>query len=448
MKILSRLSGITWRIVTCGALWGVLTLWLSPPIVAQELEINRWNHLPIDQNFVTANYARTQGEIAFDPVLRIEGATVEMDTWLLGYLRTFELFERTARVEIRQAWQEGTWNGLINGTQTSATREGLSDTFVKFAGNLIGAPPLAGKAYADYRAATDVETIVGVALGVQLPTGDYMEDKLINLGSNRFTFRPQLGLNQKYHNWSFEITGMASIFTDNTSFFNGNQLAQDPIYSIDGSVIYTFKSGIWASASAGIGVGGQSTVSGVDKDDHREDVGWAVSAGFPVTRSLGFKATYLELDHWEKVGTASRTMSVGLVGTWRDMVSMQMRQLVTTIRLNIEPARVKSVSELLGVRHEPHCWPLHGFRNRLSVPEIVLVALEERRHIFGRHQPGVMAKRDQTASFSACSAALCRSCAAAFSAWASAMRIITSDALGRIFSTFAVMPRGHAELLL
>ncbi len=67
--------------------------------------------------------------------------------------------------------------------------------------DLIGAPPLAGKAYADYRAAVEVETIVGVALGVQLPTGEYLEDKLINLGSNRFTFRPQVGVHQQYYNW-------------------------------------------------------------------------------------------------------------------------------------------------------------------------------------------------------------------------------------------------------
>ena len=106
------------------------------------------------------------------------------------------------------------------------------------------------------------------------------------------------------------------MYTDNTSFFNGNQLQQDPYYTIDGSVEYTFQSGIWTSAGAGIGVGGQSTVNGVAKDDRREGFGWTVSAGFPVTRSLGFKAAYFETDHWAKVGIASQTISVGLVGSW------------------------------------------------------------------------------------------------------------------------------------
>ena len=60
--------------------------------------------------------------------------------------------------------------------------------------NLYGAPPLKGKEFAAYRAKVDVETIVGTALVVHLPTGDYMDDKLINLGSNRFTFWPQFGV--------------------------------------------------------------------------------------------------------------------------------------------------------------------------------------------------------------------------------------------------------------
>ena len=306
----------SWHFVICAALCGPTMLSLSSSAFAQELEIRRWNHLPIDRNFVTANYARTEGDIALDPVLRIENAVVEMDTWLLGYIRTFELLDKTARVEIRQAWQAGDWTGVVNGVPTSISREGWADTFVRVAVNLLGAPPLAGSEYAAYRAATKVETIVGVALGVQIPTGEYLEDKLINLGTNRYTFRPQVGVQHQHYNWTFEITGMAMIYTENTSFFDGNKLEQDPFYTIDGSVEYRFESGIWASASAGVGIGGRSTVNGIEKDDHKENYGWAVSVGFPVMRSVGFKATYLETDHWSEVGTASQTVIIGLVGSW------------------------------------------------------------------------------------------------------------------------------------
>jgi len=61
----------------------------------------------------------------------------------------------------------------------STQRSGLSDTFVRLAVNLYGAPPLRGKAFAAYRAKKKNETIIGAALALRLPTGDYEKDKLL-----------------------------------------------------------------------------------------------------------------------------------------------------------------------------------------------------------------------------------------------------------------------------
>ena len=303
------------RYFTVSILW-LLIAWSTPPLFAQEVEIRRWNHLPINANFVTVNFAHTEGDIAVDPTLRLENVTVELDTWLLGYIHAFELLNKTARIELRQAWQSGTWEGLVNDTPRTVGRDGASDTFARFSLNLVGAPPLAGKAYATYRATTKVETNIGAALSVQLPTGEYFEETLVNLGTNRFTFSPQAGVYQRLHNWSFEATAIARFYTDNTSFFGGKRREQDPLYAVDGSIEYSFQSGLWVSAGAGINVGGQSTVDGIERDDRRGSYGWAVRGGFPIMRSLSFRAGYLDTDHWAKVGIASQTVSVGLLGRW------------------------------------------------------------------------------------------------------------------------------------
>ena len=106
------------------------------------------------------------------------------------------------------------------------------------------------------------------------------------------------------------------MYSDNSSFFGGNQLEQAPFYTIDGSIKYNFDSGLWASASAGIGIGGRSTLNNVEKDDEKENYAWAVSLGFPVASSVGFKANYLNTGHWAEVGTAAQTVSIGFVATW------------------------------------------------------------------------------------------------------------------------------------
>jgi hypothetical protein len=148
----------------------------------------------VETNIAGAGYVYTEADISVDPVLRIENVNMEMHTWAAKYIRTFELFEKSARIDISQAYHDGRWSGVVDGVSTSVKRNGFSDSIVRFSINLIGAPPLGGQEYATYRAQKNEETIVGMGLEMQLPTGEYMSDKLINLGTNRFTFRPQIGL--------------------------------------------------------------------------------------------------------------------------------------------------------------------------------------------------------------------------------------------------------------
>jgi len=283
---------------------------------AQEIEPRRWSHLPKDTNFVGAGYSYTEAKIYLDPVLRIEDADMQLHTWAIKYIRTFELLQKSARIDFTQGYQEGHWKGLVNGVRTSTTRSGMSDSLLRFAINLYGAPPLEGKDFASYRAKVDVETIVGTALVVQLPTGNYMDDKLINLGTNRFTFRPQLGVMHNRGKWSMELTGAVWLFTDNNDFYNGNRLEQDPLYTIQTHLIYTFRPGLWSAASVGYGYGGKSTVNGVKKNDRRENLAWAFSVGFPITSQLGVKVVYLGSRTQELVGQDSDSFVVSFTVFW------------------------------------------------------------------------------------------------------------------------------------
>ena len=291
-------------------------LFFAWPCLADELEPKRWSHLPIDTNFIGTGYAYTEANIALDPVLKIEDGQMEMHTWAAKYIRTFALFEKTARIDFLQAYQKGRWSGLLDGVPKTINRSGWSDTLIRFAINLYGAPPLQSKEYAAYRAKTAVETIVGAGLSVQLPTGAYMDDKLINLGTNRFTFRPQFGVVHTRGKWSTETTGVVEISSDNNEFFNGNKLKQDPLYIIHGHLIYTFRPGVWAGASAGYDYGGRSTLNGTRKDDRKQNLLWALSFGAPITRQLGVKVAYVGTRTQENTGIESDTITIGISAFW------------------------------------------------------------------------------------------------------------------------------------
>lgn len=271
----------------------LLGLLLAGPCLGQELEPRRWGHLPTGTDYLGIGYVYTEGEIAFDPVLRLEQGEIEMSTLAAKYIHSFEMGGRSARFDLVQAYQDGRWNGLLDGSPASVDRSGWGDTAIRFAVNLFGAPPLKGKEFAAYRAATDCETIIGAGLVATLPTGEYFDDKLINLGENRFSFRPQLGIVHTRGHWTGEFTGSVWLYTDNQDFWNGHQLDQDPLASMQGHLIYTIRPGLWLGTSLGYDYGGRSSIDGIQKDDLKSVVSWGLTCGVSVSRSMGFKFGYI-----------------------------------------------------------------------------------------------------------------------------------------------------------
>jgi len=289
---------------------------LASPVNAMELAPLRWSHLPLGINFVGMGYASTEADIFFDPDLQLEDVEMTLDSWAAKYIHTFELFDKSARIGLAQAYQEGEWTGLLEGVPASARRTGLSDSFVRLAVNLYGSPPLSGNEFANYRANADIETIVGVALAMRLPTGDYLDDKLMNLGQNRFVFRPQLGITHKRGKWTTELTGEVAFHTKNDEFFNGNTRRQDPLYFIHGHLIHTFKPGVWAGASFGYNYGGESSINGVDSNNRKQNIGWALSFAHPLGKNYRLKIAYIGVRTQEDTGSDSDTLTAGVSWLW------------------------------------------------------------------------------------------------------------------------------------
>jgi hypothetical protein len=283
----------------------------------QELEARRWSHLPLGTNIAGGAYSYTSGEIAFDPVLRLDDVEVDIYAGAFKYVRSFELLGKSARVDFWQGYADAEWSGRLNGDPASTRRTGLTDSNVRFAMQLFGAPPMERKEFADYRAAmAPCETIVGVGLVMQLPTGHYEEDKLLNIGTNRFTIRPQLGVVHNRGKWSMELTGSAWIFTDNDDFFGNGELENEPLYALAGHVVYTFRPGLWLGGGAGYGWGAESTLNGVEKGDEKGNLVFGVSLGVPITPQWGIKFAYIGLRSQESVGIDSDTVAVGCAFLW------------------------------------------------------------------------------------------------------------------------------------
>jgi len=286
------------------------------PSFALDPEPRKWNHIPIGGNFAGAGYAYTEADIFFDPALQLKNVKMKLHTAAVKYVYAFELLDKSARIDVTQGFQKAKWTGLLNGVSASTRRTGWSDTFVRFAVNLYGAPPLKGKEFFAYRAKTKNETIIGTALMVRLPTGQYEKEKLLNLGQNRFVFTPQVGLVHSRGNWTGEITGEISLHTKNDQFFNGNTRKQEAIYFTHAHLIRGITSGQWIGLGVGYEFGGANTINGINKGDRKRNIGWAINYSYPVNRQAGIKVTYIGTRAQADTGFDSETLVVSAAVAW------------------------------------------------------------------------------------------------------------------------------------
>ena len=174
---------------------------------AQDLEPRRWSHLPSGMKIVSLGYAYTDSFVYFSPFWTITDASAEINSFGVGALYTFSMAGKSARVSLLLPYVSGHWEGKVGGEFDSVSRNGIGDPRLRLSVNLYGAPALKGADFARYHAQHPSNTVVGASVAVSAPLGQDYKDKLINISTNRWAVRPQIGVVHSRGPWSFELTG-------------------------------------------------------------------------------------------------------------------------------------------------------------------------------------------------------------------------------------------------
>ena len=94
------------------------------------------------------------------------------------------------------------------------------------------------------------------------PTGHYEVERLINVGTNRWAVRAELGYARAIRRvWIAEFQAGTWFFSDNDEFV-GSTRQQDPVLALQAHFIREFASGLWAAFDVNYYTGGQTTVGG------------------------------------------------------------------------------------------------------------------------------------------------------------------------------------------
>lgn len=278
---------------------------------AQELEPRAYAPNPTGANFVLMAYGHSSGDVVFDPAVPITSVTAGVNTTALFYGRTFGLFGRSASAAVQLPYVWGTVEGDVFEERRSVYRSGLADLRLRLTTNLVGGPALAPREFAQRRP----RTTLGASMLVVAPTGQYDPAKLINVGTNRWTVKPELGLSHPAGRWFVEVYAGAWIFTDNTDFFGGSRREQGPLATFQTHVSYVFRPRLWLAGDANFYTGGRTTVDGVEKADLQRNSRFGVTLAVPVKRRSSLKVSWAR-GLTTRVGGDFDTLAVGYQFLW------------------------------------------------------------------------------------------------------------------------------------
>jgi len=294
----------------------LILLGLCGFVQAQDMEPRRWTHLPVDLNVVGVVLGNSSGDITFDPVMRIEDGVFDLDIATVSYVHSFDLAGKSARMDIVVPFANGHWEGLVNGVDRQVRWKGLMNPWIRFSVNLYGAPALKGQEFMQYRAKHQTYTTVGAAIAVIMPLGKYDPEYLINLGDNRWTYRPQLGILHQREKIQVELTGSVFLYGDNDNYFRGNLLKRDPLWFIQSHLVYTINQKWWTSMGLGFAYGGRSSLNGMPLPDDARSSYMSLGLGVSLTRNQGLKISYLRNRTNIPTGSDGDTIFAGWTYSW------------------------------------------------------------------------------------------------------------------------------------
>jgi hypothetical protein len=255
---------------------------------AQQLEPRAYSPSPIGANFLGLGYLYSSGGAALDPTLPITNVFARINTVLPYYGRTFGLFGRQASMGVTTAYSWYAVHGDIFEASHSIDRSGFSDPALRFAVNLFGGPALKPLEFGRHKP----ETTLGTSLTVIAPFGQYDPSKLINLGANRWAFKPELGLSQPVGEWAFEFYAGVWLFTANDNFFGGQVRRQDPLAAFQTHIVYNVAPHTWAAFDFTYYEGGSTTVNGQRNNDRQANTRTGLTFSFPIVLHQSLKLAW------------------------------------------------------------------------------------------------------------------------------------------------------------
>jgi hypothetical protein len=259
------------------------------PALGQDLEPKVYAASPTGANFLVASYAWSGGEVLVDPTVPVTDVHASVQSLAIGVGHTFGVFGKLGRasITIPVTWADVT--GRVGDVSGEVSRNGLADARFKFSVNLRGNDAMLPQEFAK----EPRRTIIGVSLLASAPSGQYNNTKLINIGNNRWAFKPEVGLAWPKGRWDVDAYLGVWLFTSNTGYYPGVATqTQRPLVAIQGHAGYTLRPRLWVAVDGTWYHGGLTAVDEVAASVSQNNSRVGATLSMPVGNRYSLKASY------------------------------------------------------------------------------------------------------------------------------------------------------------
>lgn len=289
-------------------------------VLAQDLSPRAYVITPVHSNAVNLTYSFQDGDIVLGNAVPITGASGRVDLEIFSYYHSLRLFGRSSSFTYILPYAVGNFHGQVVGAEAMAYRSGLLDSIFRFSVNLKGGPAMDMPQFMKWKQ----KTLIGVSLKVTAPMSQYDPTKLVNLGSNRWAFQPEVGLSRRWGHWLLDTYGGAWFFTTNPEFFSHNEYnpgvirqSKSPVGEFEGHLSYDVKPRLWASLDGNFWFGGGTNLNGQPSPGtsvRNSRIGCTFS--FPISKHQSIKMSYNN-GAYVRYGGNFQNVSVGWQYTWQ-----------------------------------------------------------------------------------------------------------------------------------
>ena len=296
--------------LAAGVLWLVL---VAPSAVAQDLDPRAYAKAPVGFTLAIAGVSVSKGGVLTDPTVPVENGRAEVWTPSIGVAQSFGLFGRTAQTLVALPYSWAHVTGDVAEQAQHVDRSGLSDMRLRLSVLLAGAPAMTPQQFAK----SPRKPIIGTSLTVGAPSGQYYPEHLINLGTNRWSFKPEVALSYPLGpGWLVDVYAGLSLFTGNGSYYPGAAVrTQTPIGSLQTHISYSLSPKAWAAFDATWYAGGQTSVDGVPRGGRESNSRVGATLAFPVGNRHSIKVA-ASTGAIIRSGADFNTVSVGWQTGW------------------------------------------------------------------------------------------------------------------------------------